>query len=89
MKYLLVAVKDNAIEAFQPIATVRAKGEAIRSFQDAINNPQNQQLHAHPEDFDLYYIGDFDDNTGHIITEQSHLGPMPERIARGADYKKN
>ena len=64
MKYILISVKDRAIEAFQAIATVRAEGEAIRSFQDAINNPQNKQLNDHPDDFDLYVIGYFDDQTG-------------------------
>jgi hypothetical protein len=86
MRYLLVAVKDNAVEAFQPVASVRARGEAIRSFQDAINNPQNIQLNSHPEDFDLYYIGDFDDQTGRI-TDDYDGGRLPVRLARGADYK--
>lgn len=66
MRYILVSIKDRAIDAYQPTASVRAEGEAIRSFQDAINNQQNAQLHAHPDDFDLYVVGYFDDQTGHI-----------------------
>lgn len=83
MKFTLVAVKDNAVESFQPVNTVRARGEALRGFIDAVNNPQNQQLHAHPEDFDLYVIGYFDDQTG--ILERVE---QPERIMRGIDAKK-
>ena len=82
MKYVLVAIKDNAIEAFQPINSVRARGEAMRAFQDAINDPNNKQLNAHPEDFDLYHVGDFDDQTGTL------LAITPERIMRGTDAKK-
>lgn len=39
---------------------------AIRAFSDAISdgsNPNNQ-FHKHPEDFSLYYLGDYDDQKG-------------------------
>lgn len=81
MPLLLITIKDNAVQAFQPINTVRAKGEAIRGFQDAINNEQNRQLHKHPEDFDLYLVGTFDDETGEITVQK------PELIIRGKDVK--
>lgn len=81
MKYLLISIKDRAVNAFQPLASVRAKGEAIRSFQDALNNPQNAQIHAHPDDFDLYLIGTFDDETGKIESNE------PEQLALGKQLK--
>ena len=77
MQHLLMAIKDRAIDAFQPVASVRAKGEAIRPFQDAINNPQNAQLHAHPDDYDLYMVGTFDDETGELTPIK------PEKLADG------
>lgn len=40
-------------------------GLAIRAFQDACRDPNNQ-LHQHPEDFVLYRLGDFDDQGGKI-----------------------
>lgn len=83
MEYIIITVKDNAVEAFQPVSNVRAKGEAIRSFIDAINNPQNKQLHDHPEDFDLYTVGTYDDQTGNITPH------TPERLMRGTDAKRS
>lgn len=82
MKYVLVAIKDNGADYFQPIAQVRARGEAMRSFTDAVNNPQNQQIHQHPADFDLYLVGYFDDQLG-----QLEALATPERLARGIDVK--
>lgn len=41
----------------------------LREFSDAVNdgsNPNNQ-WHRHPEDFSLFHIGDFDDQTGEVV----------------------
>lgn len=69
MIYVLVAIKDRAIEAFQQVFTVRAEGEAIRGFMDAINNANSGNMAKHPEDFDLFVVGNFDDDTGTITPE--------------------
>jgi hypothetical protein len=82
MIYVLISIKDRATEAFQPVASVRAKGEAIRSFQDAINNPQNPQLNNHPDDYDLYIVGYFDDQTGEITNLDK-----PEKLADGKQLR--
>lgn len=81
MKFLLIAIKDNAVDAFQPgIHVVRAKGEAMRNFSDAINDPNNKQLHQHAEDFDLWILGELDDQDGTISGK-------PTRLTRGTDVK--
>lgn len=77
----IIAVKDNAMQTFQHIATVRAKGEALRNFKDLINNPSNAQLHQHADDFDLYELGTFNDETGEITAK------TPELLMRGKDVK--
>lgn len=81
MKYIIVSIKDRAIDAFQPVFNVRAPGEAIRAFQDAINNNQNP-MHAHADDYDLYELGTFNDETGQIQTHQ-----QPKQIALGKQLK--
>lgn len=82
MKQLLVTIKDNAALFYQTLGTVRTEGEALRSFMDAINDPNNKQLHAHPEDFDLYAVGEFDDQTGTITAY-----PEPKQLLRGLNAK--
>lgn len=82
MIYLLASIHDRSVDAFQPIACVRAKGEAIRHFQDAVNNDQQPgPLYKHPDDFDLYIIGTFDDTDGSIKPQK------PEKIADGKQLK--
>jgi hypothetical protein len=45
-----------------------ARGDAIRAFADAVNTKdQKSVLSAHPEDFTLFYVGDYDEKTG-VVT---------------------
>lgn len=76
MKTLIVSIKDNAVGAYQAPFTVRAQGEALRHFMDAINGNTNYARHA--KDFDLYKIGTFDDDTGFIETLEH-----PELLVKG------
>lgn len=81
MIFILVSIRDRAVEAFQPVGCSRSEGEAIRGFQDIINNPQNQLIYNHPDDYDLYTLGHFDDHTGAIETH------APKKIADGKQLK--
>lgn len=67
MIQVIVAVKDRAADAFMRPFFVPTANMAIRSFMDEVNRdaPDNQMF-AHPEDFDLYELGLYDDNTGRI-----------------------
>lgn len=65
MKLNLCSVKDRAADAFGRPMFVPSLGVAIRSFTDEINrNDKDNQLFNHPDDFDLYDFGVFDDNSG-------------------------
>lgn len=82
MKQYVCAVKDNASGLFgRPIFVAKA-GQAMRSFSDEVNReaPDNE-LHRHPEDFDLFCLGTFDDNTGELVG----LVDGPNLIVRGKD----
>ena len=65
MKLNICSVKDRAADAFGRPMFVPSTGVAIRSFSDELNrNDADNQLFNHPDDFDLYEFGVFDDNTG-------------------------
>ena len=65
MKLNICSVKDRAADAFGRPMFVPSTGVAIRSFSDELNrNDADNQLYNHPDDFDLYEFGVFDDNTG-------------------------
>lgn len=40
-------------------------GEAERVFRQAVNDVKTS-LNQFPEDYDLYYVGEFDNHTGHF-----------------------
>ncbi len=65
MKLNICSVKDRAADAFARPMFVPSTGVAIRSFSDELNRSDaDNQLYNHPDDFDLYEFGVFDDNTG-------------------------
>ena len=67
----IVSIKDRAADAFNRPIFVPTANMAIRSFMDEVNRdaPDNQMF-VHPEDFDLYEIGTFDDSNGRIESYQ-------------------
>ena len=81
MLYVVCAVRDRAADVFGQPFFVNARGSAIRSFSDEINNPKRDSaIAAHPEDFDLYQLGRYDDSGGTF-----ELFDRPEQLAIGKD----
>lgn len=81
MRYKIVAVRDRAIDSFGQPVFVANLGGAIRSFGDEIKRVDpNNQMNKHPEDYDLYHLGEYDDETG------TFEGIRPSQIAVGKDY---
>ena len=65
MHLFVVCVKDRAAEVFNRPFFVPHRNVAIRDFTDEVNRAAaDNQLNKHPDDFDLYLLGDFNDNTG-------------------------
>jgi hypothetical protein len=83
MKLVLCSVKDRAADAYGRPMFVPSLGVAIRSFSDEVNRQSDDnQLFNHPDDFDLYEFGEFDDNTG-----QFTLHEVPKLISLGKQVK--
>lgn len=84
-KRCVLAVFDSAVQAFGQPFFVPAIGAGVRSFVDEVNRaaPDNQ-LANHPEDFELHYVADFDDESGAFTPpiEGSRV------LARGKDHKQ-
>jgi len=80
---VIVSVKDSAAEAFGRPMYLQSLGVAIRSFTDEVNREdKDNQLFNHPDDFDLYELGVFDDSIG-----KYELRDNPSVIVRGKDVK--
>lgn len=84
MKYVVCSVFDKAAAAYGRPFFVGAIGQAIRGFQDEVNrNAEDNPVNKHPDDFDLYYVGTFDDSTGGFV----NVEPAPEQLATGSAMK--
>lgn len=62
---LMVAVSDRAVGAFMNPFVAPSIGWAVRSFSDEVNRKgADNQLAAHPEDYELWVLAVYDDETG-------------------------
>lgn len=85
MKLTICAVKDRASDAYGRPMFVPSTGVAIRSFTDEVNRKDaDNNLYNHPDDFDLYNLGVFDDSTASF-----ELLLPPEQLAIGKQVKIN
>jgi len=67
MKMIIVSIKDRAADAFARPFFVQTDNVAIRSFMDEVNRAdKDNPLYSHPDDYDLFGLGVFDDNSGII-----------------------
>lgn len=80
MILFVCAVYDRALEAYNRPLFVPHKGAALRSFTDeALRVADDNTLNKHPEDYELFCFGTFDDTTGVF-----QCG-APERLVRAKD----
>ena len=68
MNLMIFAIRDQKTDQFANPMFLITKAHAIRSFADAINEKDaNNQLRKHPEDFEMFHLGEYNTNTGEII----------------------
>lgn len=82
MKTQVFAVYDSAVAAYQRPVFALSEGQAVRMFLDATLR-QDTEFAAHPEDFALFKIGEFDDSIGEII------GFPPKCVAKAHELVAN
>lgn len=78
----VMAVYDTKARAFISPFTVSHIDIGRRAFSDAANHPEHQ-IGRNPEDFILYYLGKFNDESAEITLEQT-----PAHLGTGLNYKK-
>lgn len=73
MRYKVFSIRDRAANVYAQPFFAPTTAVAVRMFTDEVNrSDQNNNLFRHPEDFDLYEIGSFDDNDGELISEYAN-----------------
>lgn len=80
MRKYLCSVRDSAAVTFAAPFVAVSQGFAIRMFRDAIaRNDVENMMAKHPQDFELYVIGEFEEENGKLIPCE------PVMIIRGQD----
>lgn len=71
MKTQLFAVYDSKTKTYMYPQHSLTKGEAVRNLDDAVNGGKGMVAN-HPEDFTLFHLGSFDDQTGTYDNKQAN-----------------
>lgn len=74
MKLSVCAIHDKKTGLYDSVFVVRHPGDAIRSW-DVVRQNKDTKFGKHPEDFNLFKIAFFDDETGQIepLNKPDHL----------------
>lgn len=65
MELKAFSIRDQKSEVFNTPFFQKTHGEAERSFRELVTD-QKSMVHKYPEDYDLYFIGTYNDQTGLI-----------------------
>lgn len=83
MKHNVYCIYDSAAKAFLPPFHLPRDEMATRAFSDCVNSPTHN-FHAHSEDYTLYKVAVFDDQTG----EYTNSDPCNINLGNGLRFKK-
>lgn len=83
MTLQMFAVFDSKISMYAKPFTQRSNGEALRSWMDIVQDEQSS-INKHPEDFTLFHLGQYHEDTGTFTNLEVplSLGPATEYIKK-------
>lgn len=81
MIYEVFSVHDSKADAFLPPFILPRIAQAQRVFADCINSPDHQ-FGAHPADYTLFRLGQFDDSQGQFLLER-----YKQSLGNGVEFK--
>lgn len=90
MKLQILSIKDRALDAFMRPFYAQTEGQGERMFTDLVNEP-GSDMNKHPDDYDLYLLGDWNDSTGLTRNHKNDIHDTPEGpklICRAIDVIK-
>lgn len=80
--HVIVAIRDTALNRFAAPASQPNTPYAVRTFAQEVNNAQNGMLYKRPQDFEMWQLAEYDEETGLFSANQ------PACIARAIDLKE-
>jgi len=83
MKNGIYSIYDAKAEVFTSPMSLMNNNVAVRIFQNCVNTPEHNYA-LNPEDYNLFKLGEFDDNTGLIDVYNP-----PQILVSAISLKKN
>lgn len=81
MQLKIFTIRDSKAEAFLTPFFQKSHGEAERNFKE-ITKDEKSMISKYPDDYDLYYVGTYDDQTGFIESL-----PTPQHVVKAVSIK--
>lgn len=82
MQYKVFAVLDSKASCYGMPVFFSNDAQAIRAFGDVVSR-EKSTFGEHPEDYTMYRVGSFDDNSGALT------GEVPVFVAKALDFVKD
>lgn len=82
MQLKIFSIRDAKGETYNTPFFQKTHGEAERTFRELAND-EKSMICKYPDDFDLYCVGEFDTETGNIISL-----PTPQHLIKGVNVKR-
>lgn len=83
MQLKIYSIRDSKGSVYNQPFFKRTHGEAERDFTE-LTKDEKSFVNKYPDDYDLYYVGDFDDQEGIITSLQT-----PQHIIKAVNCIKN
>ena len=82
MKLNIYSIYDSAAKAYMSPFFMHNHGLAIRAFSDQVNSQQENQIKNHPEQFTLFMIAEYNDQSGYITPLET-----PAPLGKGNEFQ--
>lgn len=83
MQLKMYSIRDQKAEIWNVPFYKKTHGEAERDFHQAVLD-EKSMLNKYPEDYDLYFVGTYDDQTGVTISVDT-----PQHMAKAVTVKSS
>jgi len=81
MKLKMYSIRDAKGEVYNVPFFQKTHGEAERNFTELVRD-EKSMISKYPDDYDLYYLGQYDDNSGLVEPLDT-----PEHVQKAAHLK--
>lgn len=80
-KMKLYTTKDKISEKFSNLFMANNHAEATRNWSIAVSDP-NSMLNKRPQDYELWFLGEYDIDTGAITQEEKYVIAQAQEFAK-------